>query len=191
MKAGIVGITSALLASACCVGPIVLVLLGLGGSVFGAFFSEYHWHLQVGSLMVLALAWYRLLKEKKKCSATGCGVKGEQMTKYILGLVTLIVAVFIGMNFVGALPSSASDQANTVPHNAASITIPVEGMTCAMCELSVNSGLKKLPGVFAADTDSKAGQVTVQYDPLKVSIQHMGDVITKAGYTPVVKGPTP
>lgn len=193
MKAGKVGIASAVLASACCVGPIVLVLLGLGGSVLGAFLAEYHWHLQIGAVVVLALAWWIFLHERKRLCTIASDRKGEKVTKTTLGIVSIIVAVFVGMNLVTALQSEASDQKANAPilQNAASVVIPVSGMTCMACEVSVNSALKKLPGVLDANADSRAGQVTVKYDPLKVSIQQMADAITKAGYKPAVKSPTP
>lgn len=187
MKAEKVGVVSVVLASACCVGPLLLLALGLGGTVLGSFFSRYHWHLQIGSLIVLAVAWYKFLKERKKCRTAECDMKGEKMTRITLGIVTLIVAAFIGLNFVGALQSGASDKAVAVPQNVATVTIPVEGMTCMTCEMTVNKSLKNLPGVFNSNADSATGQVSVQYDPLKVSIQQMADAINKTGYKAKLK----
>lgn len=184
MKAGKVGIFSAILASACCIGPILLVLLGLGGTVWGSFFSEYHWHLQIGAIVVLALAWSIFLRERKRLHAIAADMKGEKMTKTTLSIVTLIVVIFIGLSGFTALQANKSEQPTTTeaPQNAATVVIPVEGMTCITCEVAVQRGLKKLPGVFDAKADAGTGTVTVQYDPLKVRIDQMTAAINSTGY---------
>lgn len=50
MKAKKLGIFSAILASICCLGPLILVLIGLGSLGIGAVISRYHWWFLGGGI---------------------------------------------------------------------------------------------------------------------------------------------
>ncbi len=191
MKAGKLGIIAAILASTCCVGPILLMILGLGGTALGVALGQYHWPLQIGALIVLAVAWALFFKEKQKCRTAACNTEGKKLTKIILGFVTLIVTGFISLNFVGSFQPDTSAKTVEVPQNAATVTIPVQGMTCIACEVTVNRSLRNLPGVFRSNADARTGQVSVQYDPLKVSIQQVAEAINKTGFKAVIESPKP
>jgi len=65
MKAKQAGILSALLALTCCVGPLVLVAIGLGSGA--AFLGRYHWLFLIGGIAVLTWAWAKYLREKTVC----------------------------------------------------------------------------------------------------------------------------
>ncbi|MBF0498429.1 MAG: heavy-metal-associated domain-containing protein, partial [Deltaproteobacteria bacterium] len=45
------------------------------------------------------------------------------------------------------------------------ISLPLTGMSCANCALSVERNLRKLPGVDTADVNFAVEQVTVSFDP--------------------------
>ena len=63
-----------------------------------------------------------------------------------------------------------------------SVAIPVEGMTCFTCELTVASSLKRLPGVQSADAKVNEGMAYVRYDPARVSLDDLIAAINKTGY---------
>ena len=62
------------------------------------------------------------------------------------------------------------------------MVIPVEGMTCLTCELTIESGLKRLPGIQYADARVTDQTVSVRYDPTQISVDDMLKVINKTGY---------
>ena len=62
------------------------------------------------------------------------------------------------------------------------VTIPVKGMTCATCTLSVQQGLKKIDGVLTADASLTRESVTAKYDPERTTIREMVDAINGIGY---------
>lgn len=97
-KAVRIGILSGVLASACCIGPIVLGILGLGSLGLGSLFGTYHWYFQGGAAVGLGLAWVIFLKEKKRRCAQSCNADTDRVTKGIIVAVSLVVAVFIGLN---------------------------------------------------------------------------------------------
>ena len=66
--------------------------------------------------------------------------------------------------------------------SATSVTLEVEGMTCASCAFTVRTALKKLDGVKEAKVSKAENQAVVDFDPAKVTPQQMVDAINKAGY---------
>ena len=64
------------------------------------------------------------------------------------------------------------------------ITLHVEGMTCTVCNASVNTALKKLDGVIDAKADYKSKSVQVQYNEKKVTPDDMLKAIKGVGFKP-------
>ncbi len=65
------------------------------------------------------------------------------------------------------------------------LKIDVEGMTCASCSTRVERGLKKLPGVVAADVNLAAERAELRFDPERIDPQRIVEAIAETGYTPV------
>ena len=66
---------------------------------------------------------------------------------------------------------------------AKSTVLRVPDMTCGHCELSVQEALDDLDGVERAKADHETGDVEVDYDEDKVSVEQMGEAIEEVGYT--------
>jgi copper chaperone CopZ len=185
MRADRLGILSALFASVCCLGPVLLVVLGLGSLGLGAILGRYHWWFIGAAIGLLAVAWRRYLKETGRCRTAHCEMAGGKRTRTALLLASTVVAVFVGLN----LATSASQSPNSKPQAAsaarahlASVMIPVEGMTCFTCELTVESSVKGLPGVRSVDAEVKDAAAYVEYDSSQVSVTQLIEAINKTGY---------
>lgn len=63
------------------------------------------------------------------------------------------------------------------------LTLPVAGMTCALCVSQVETALKALPGVSTVAVNLAAERVNVTYDPTRVTISHFLQAISDAGYS--------
>lgn len=63
-----------------------------------------------------------------------------------------------------------------------SVVIPVEGMHCASCVHTVETALSHLEGVRRATVNLGAEKAFVDYDPDRVTLQQMEQVITGVGY---------
>lgn len=90
---------------------------------------------------------------------------------------SLMFAVFLALSSVAV----AADVIETV-------TLEVQGMTCAACPITVKKALKKVPGVTDVKVDYKSGFAEVNYDPEKTSPDELAKAITTAGYPTTVKG---
>lgn len=66
--------------------------------------------------------------------------------------------------------------------NSSNVTIPIGGMTCAACAQRVEKGIKKLDGVDNVSVNFATEKATISYDPQKVRISTIKEVIEKIGY---------
>lgn len=62
------------------------------------------------------------------------------------------------------------------------LTLPVEGMTCASCVARVEKTLKKIDGVETANVNLATENVTFSFDPSKTDLATMAAAVEEAGY---------
>ena len=62
------------------------------------------------------------------------------------------------------------------------IVLPVEGMTCAACQATVQRALTKAPGVEKAAVNLMTNEATVHYDPSTTSPDALVNAINDTGY---------
>ena len=72
------------------------------------------------------------------------------------------------------------------------ITLPVEGMTCASCQATVQRALRATPGVAQAAVNLMTHEATIVYDPAVLGPERLVAAINDIGYEsrlppPVVK----
>jgi len=75
-----------------------------------------------------------------------------------------------------ATPAQAQEQSETCA------IFEVEGMTCASCAMSIEKGLKKVPGVKEARVNLASEQATVIYDPAQTDIEQLVQKVDAVGY---------
>ena len=69
---------------------------------------------------------------------------------------------------------------------AASLSLPIEGMTCASCVSRVEKALSRVPGVRAASVNLATERATVQLDG-PVAVQTLNQAVEQAGYLVAVE----
>lgn len=185
MKPGKVGMLSALVASVCCLGPLLLVLLGLGSLGFGAALGRYHWWFIGAAIALLIYAWRTYLNEARRCRTEACEMVQGKTTRTTLLLASILVVVFVSLNVYTY--ASQSGQAPEPPiasvkGGLTSVVIPVEGMTCFTCELTVELSLKDLPGVQQVDARVNERAAHVSYDPSQIGLEALITAINQTGF---------
>src|SRR6266542_1603738 len=63
-----------------------------------------------------------------------------------------------------------------------SISLPVQGMSCASCVAHVERALNDLPGVSDVVVNLGMGKVSLTYDPTQVSIHALATAVAGVGY---------
>jgi copper chaperone CopZ len=183
MKAKQAGILSALLASICCAGPLLLVAIGLGSAA--AFVGRYHWLFLIGGMAVLAWAWTKYLYEKTICDCGEKPIEGEGSALFTLLIGTLIVLGFASLNIgryaLASAPGSAQapSQIDSRPNR---VVIPVEAVGCVTCEFPLRFALRRIDGVKSAHVSAISKTVTVDYEPAKTNPEQLVAAINSTGF---------
>jgi Cu+-exporting ATPase len=64
-----------------------------------------------------------------------------------------------------------------------SLSLPVQGMTCAGCVSHVEGALKELPGVSGVAVNLATNKASLAYDPNRVTLSDLTRAIAEVGYT--------
>ena len=64
-----------------------------------------------------------------------------------------------------------------------SLSLPVQGMTCASCVAHVEGALKELPGVGNVVVNLATNKASLTYDPVRVTLADMARAVDDVGYT--------
>jgi len=189
----IAAITAAIAASVCCIGPLLLVGLGVSGAWISnlTIFEPYRPIFITLTFLFLGFAFYKVYRKPKteNCEPGSycANPKTDKINKAVLWSITiLIVGMFILPNVIGVLDSKPQTTTLTVQTNR--ITLDIKGMTCAACPVTVTKSLEKLEGVQEANATLNPPEAIVVYDPNKVSIKQLVEATTNAGFPSTMKG---
>lgn len=176
------GVITAIVASLCCIGPVVVALIGVGS--IGAFsvFEAYRPYLIGLTVAILGLAFYLTYRKREvKCEDDTCKVESAgKWNKVAVWFVTFIAAVAIAFPYFGVAPSSSI---NAAVQGKAIVTLSIEGMTCEACAKGIEGLLASIKGVRKANVEYEQGRAVVEYDPAIVQPQAFVDRINESGYT--------
>jgi mercuric ion transport protein len=98
LLASIGSVISGTLASLCCIGPLVFVILGLSGAALFTTFEQYRWHFGAVALGFLALGFLVTYGGEKECSpGTSCAIspRKRKVNKIILWIAAILVVSLI------------------------------------------------------------------------------------------------
>ena len=213
-ESSIVGgaVVAAFVASLCCIGPLLFVLLGVGTFGAAAYFESARPFLMGGAVLLLAVAFYWIyIRRRDETCAPGeaCAPKPvSRASRSGLWAASLAVLIFALLPYVaGPLaakvgekkaaaeqtgqedccatqkPGSSGDAPLTPTAGMALATFKVEGMTCVSCETTIKLVLERTPGVGHAQVSYDRSEAVVEYDPRKVTPEKLRETINSTGYT--------
>lgn len=174
-------VLSAIMASACCWLPLLLVAVGVSGAGIAATLEAYRPLFIVLTFGFLAAAFYFTYRPRNSSTAEGdccstahdcCAVPSGgpkrrfslmNFNKVMLWGVTLLAVGFLFFpKYVGFLV--ASRQAESETTNADLVrktTVAIEGMTCEACSVALEKAIRGVPGVLSAKVDYPNKQAVV------------------------------
>lgn len=180
---------SAVAASLCCIGPLVAVVLGLGGFAGASFFAKWRPVMLPVTFALLALAWYLTYRTPKNaCSEDGaCAAKPTgKWNKVVLWLATAFVVgtalfpVFSATIVRSGQPTKA--QPALAPENLATLKVRISSMDCEACAVSIRTTLQKQSGIQSAQVRFATKEAVVQYDATKLSPEKIIAAIDQTGF---------
>lgn len=177
---------SAVLASMCCIGPLILAGLGLGGIGMWTSFEKYRPVFIAVTILLIGTAFYfTYRKPKVVCEDPCCTPGSNRFNKMMLWIVTMFALGFMAFPyFSSAFVSGGRDSSSTNRKTSVEMVIKVEGMTCGGCEAHIEKAAKSVPGVIKARADYKNKEARIAWEttPGKASIQELIKAIEDAGY---------
>src|SRR5437899_8658096 len=143
MKAKQAGILAVILGSICCVGPLLLVAIGVGSGA--VFIGRYHWFFIIAAMAVLTWAWAKYLREKTVCDCEHKAMGGRPSDILTLLITTALVIGFAGLNIsryvFGSLPPGAESR---LPNGLSRVVVSVDGLSCVTCQIPVRHALRRM-----------------------------------------------
>lgn len=182
---------AATLASACCVVPLALVSLGIGGAWMGSLtaLEPYRWVFVTLALGALGYAGYNEWQMSRRPDCDCDSPLSPTVRRSLLGVGALaVLALIVSPWLVASSPGAATQQAEAAAREPAApasfqqVVLTVEGMTCQSCTTTVQKALEGAPGVYSAEVTYEPPQAVVRFDPAKTSVDALTQATTNAGY---------
>ena len=162
-------VLSAVLASACCWLPLLLLAVGVSGAGIAATLETYRPLFMVATFGFLGAAFYFTYCPKIPAAEAGhdcCAPTGKHrssmmaLNKAMLwGVTVLTVAFLFFPSYVGLFLGTADNA--TLSENMNQAVFKIEGMTCEGCASILAEAIKTAPRVLAVKVDYEAGEAVV------------------------------
>ncbi|MCL4436362.1 MAG: cation transporter [Thaumarchaeota archaeon] len=193
-----IGVTSGIIASACCIIPLILVVIfvlaGVGSITAALSFTQYRpYFLSLGTAFLLLSIYLHLKRKHGQFNLTTM----RKDARFLL-ITTTVFAVFFTTTYFFILPglsqtvysnlsssSSASYQEADITTLAGlhEVTLKVCGMTCEGCASAIEYALEEKLGVVKANVTYSEGKGTVIYNSTRITTEEISETITQLGYT--------
>ncbi|MBI5574944.1 MAG: cation transporter [Deltaproteobacteria bacterium] len=171
-------------ASVCCLGPLLLLAVGVGGAWIGNLtaMEPYRPYWMTATLIFLGLAFFRVYRKPKEVACapgSACSSDGGRWNKILLWIVTALVLGLLALPYLISYAYAGGPEESAVTRQA---TLSVRNMTCGACPVIVKKSLTRVDGVKDAKVTLSPPQAIVTYDPAKVRAERLVEATTKAGF---------
>jgi copper chaperone CopZ len=191
-KIGVLGaIGAAMVASVCCIGPVLLAGLGVGAVAAAQSFAPYRPLFLAITVAFIGLGFYFAYRKPKQAVCEGEVCESPRMARWgrpLLWVATVIVLALVTFPYYyGPLRAAFDKPRSSIPVAAttaqlSTVVLKVSGMTCSGCAVSVRNALLETMGVTSAEVNLESARAKVQYDPDKVSAAQLIEAVNKTGF---------
>ncbi len=178
-------LAAAVLASACCLGPLVLGAIGLGSLGAAAALAPLRpWFLLL-TAMLLGVGFYfayRPLRTPNCHPGSACAEPQSRTTqRVVLWIVAVLTVALATYPSWGARLAPRSSSIAAASGTSALVVLEVEGMTCSACAGEIERELNREPGVRGAAVSFEARRATVTLEK-KIPVEQLTAAVARAGY---------
>lgn len=180
-------IVAAVAASACCLVPAGLALVGVSGVGFAVAMEPYR-HVFLGlTAIALSIGFYVTYRTPPVTTAIACDCerprpRAARAARAILwssAVVAVLLAVYPSLAAIGA----RTEATGTTPiAGSVTKTIRIDGMTCEGCSAGIVDALVDVEGVSESHVDFAHGQAVVTYDPSRATRERIVAAVERLGY---------
>lgn len=184
-SASIFAVLTAVAASACCIGPAILLALGIGGLGFASILEPYRPYFLILTAIFLGSAFYMAYRP---LSAQACAADGACKTPNRRRMRTFVWIASATALLAGAYPYIAGARAETpIEEGIETVFLDIEGMTCGACANHIKAELEKLPDVEGAVVLYPEGEAKIELGTSTVSEEELVEAVKRAGYSASVR----
>jgi copper chaperone CopZ len=158
-------VVTAMLSSACCWLPLLLLAFGASAAGVGAFFEQWRPYFITLSVVMLGTGFYFAYFRASACKDGCCSTRarrGQLINRAMLWTSSVVVLAFVmfpkyGASLIESIQSRTATEQSIAATDAAATgdvyVFEVEGMTCEACAVTLKSQLAKIPGVTSAQVN--------------------------------------
>ncbi len=190
---------TAVLASACCWLPLLLLSFGVTAGGVAGFFETVRPFFLAAAVLFLGtgfyFAYFRGFRKPVCRPGDACAVPHRKLQRFnramlwVTGVFAIVFMLFpyyspaLVRAFAGAPASAAAADGDSAAAAAATTRVfDIEGMTCAACAATLEVQLTKLPGVVEARVSFDNGTATVRSAPDAPSMRAVKDAVEAVGF---------
>jgi len=191
-KSAGVGLLAAIVASLCCITPVVSLLAGVSGiAATFSWMDPFRPYLIVLTIIVLAFTWYQKLRprsrEEIECACETDERPSFSQSRKFLGIVTVFAALMLAFPSYSHIFYPAPKASGVIlADQDASIRLAefkIEGMTCTGCEAHVEHATGGLGGVLETKASYEEASTQVKFNSNRISLKAITAAINETGYT--------
>lgn len=182
------GVVTALIASLCCITPVLAILAGT--TAFGSTFSilePFRPHLIGVTLALLVFAWYQKLVMNKKMAPAKepqKKVKFRHSKKFLALITILVIGLLAFPNYSYIFYPEAPVYAEIpISEDMLEMEFRIKGMTCTGCEKHIDHAVNEVEGVISSKASFINGNTIVTFDKSKTNEEEIEEAINTTGYT--------
>jgi mercuric ion transport protein len=184
------GIVASVLASLCCITPLMALLAGTSGLAFSfGWLDAYRPYLIGLTVVLLGYAWYQKIRLEKQM-ACNCATETKpnfMQTRFFLGIVTALAFLMLAFpNYAKVFYPTAQKQVAPgivqAKANTQTVEYKISGMTCDACTLHVANEVNKVAGILDLNVSYANGNALVAFDKSKTNAQAVQKAINATGY---------
>lgn len=183
------GMLSAIVASLCCITPVLALISGASGAASAFSWMEPFRPYLIGiTVLVLGFAWYQKQKprtaEEIQCACEEDEKPSFWQSKIFLGIVTAFAVLMLAFPYYSTVfyPNNKNEITIVYQSDIQTLNLDIEGMTCDACDSHVSHAALEVDGVIDATADHKTGKVVVKFDKSKTMADKIIKSIDATGY---------
>lgn len=176
-------ILTAILASSCCIGPLILAAVGMSGLSFLGPIAKYR-PIFIGITFALIGVSYYFTYGRKKTCCPGEATRRRWAQEVPLWVITAIAVGLVSFTYTKEFLNGQKGLSSLLDGDLQILTLKVEGITCAGCAETIKTAIFEVRGVKAVSVDPKSGEVKVGFkkDLSSIPIQEVLETLEKKGY---------
>lgn len=181
-------VVAAIIASLCCIGPVVVALIGIGSIGAFAVFEAYRPYFIALTVLLLGFAIYLTYRKREViCEDGSCRIeragKWSRVTVWLAAGIAVVAIAFPLFDFTNATAAQTMlTQARQQNPALVVAVLDIEGMDCKGCAKGLEATLGRADGVKKAAVEFEKSRAVVEFDSTKISLQRLIAVVDDTGF---------